>query len=365
MQNPLYAKPLNTLFCIGWVVEGMAGWTVGQEVVCPKCGQPGRVGVDKFRAKGRVYEYWTVRHYENGRVRRCVVGKVEGSVPEVGTESEVPETAPQVPAEPKTEVSVQRVEVQAPVAGTEVEVPEPPVFKDETPIPEEVDRVSWYISKVAASWGSLRENPSPENLNRFVKTVNQVAQRLGIPAGDLVAAAEYFYKVRSEKAKSVVNETVKRFVARMVIANTAHFASVPADTGTETESEEVKEIKVEVPEEIVESIRMVRDQIAVIQREIEYIKTQVRQRKGVGARAVAAGERRIEFKEGNMYWMIAQIMKQGGEWTKEQVVDEIRKRFGKEVSGNSVSGRISEMAAAGYVIGRREGRTWYWRWTGP
>jgi hypothetical protein len=340
---------------------GMGAWEVGQEVVCPKCGARGKVGVDKFRAKGRVYEYWTVRHYENGRVRRCVVGRVGGSVPAVGTETEVPETAPKVPAEPKTET----VEVQAPMTGTEVEVPEPPRFSDEMPLPEEVDRVAWYITKISASWGSFRENPSPENLNRFVKTVNQVAQRLGIPAGDLVAAAEYFVKVRSEKAKSVVNEAVKRFVARIVIANTAHFASVPVPAGTETETEEVKEVRVEVPKEIVESIQMVRDQIQQMQREIEYVKEQVRQRKGFGARAVARGEKRIEFREGNLYWMIAQIMSAGGEWTKEQLAEEIRKRFGKEVSGNSVSGRLSELTAAGYVTGRREGRTWYWRWVGP
>ena len=340
---------------------GMVAWEVGQEVVCPKCGTKGKVGVDVFTAKGRKYQYWTVRHYVGGRVRRCVIGRVEGSVPVVGTETEVPETAPKVPAGPKAEVAV----VQVPVAETEVEVPEPPVFKDETPIPEEVDRVSWYISKVAASWGSFRENPTPENMNRFIRTVNQVATRIGVPAGDVAAAAEYFFKMRSDKAKAVVNDAVKRFIARIVIANTAHFASVPAPAGTETETEEVKEVRVEVPREVVEAIQAVRDQIQQMQREIEYIKTQVRQRKGVGARAVAAGERRIEFKEGNMYWMIREVMRSGGEWTKEQIVEEIKRRFGKVVSGNSVSGRISEMAAAGYVIGRREGRTWYWRWAGP
>jgi hypothetical protein len=341
---------------MGVVGMGMVAWEVGQEVVCPKCGVKGKVGIDTFTAKGRRYQYWTIRHYVGGKVRRCVVGRVGGSAPAVGTETEVPES----PAEPKTEVAV----VQAPAAGTVVEVPEPPVFKDETPIPEEVDRVAWYITKISASWGSFRENPSPENLNRFVKTVNQTAQRLGIPAGDLVAAAEYFYKVRSEKAKSVVNETVKRFVARIVIANTAHFASVPAEKGTETETMEIKEVKVEVPKEVAESIQAMRDQIAAIQKEVEYIKEQVRQRKGVGARAIARGEKRIEFKEGNMYWMIREVMRAGGEWTKEQIVDEIRRRFGKTVSGNSVSGRISEMAAAGYIQGRRVGRTWYWRWVG-
>jgi len=331
----------------------MVAWEVGREIVCPRCGKAGRVGVDKFTAKGRVYEYWTVRHYEEGKVRRCVIGRVGGPVPA----AEIPEPS----AEPKTAVETVKVEVQAPAAGTEVEVPEPPRFSDEMPLPEEVDRVAWYITKISASWGSLRENPSPENLNRFVKTINQVAQRVGIPAGDAIAAAEYFYKVRSEKAKTVVNEAVKRFVARIVIASTAYFASVPVPAGTV----ETKEVKVEVPREVVEAIQAVRDQIQQMQREIEYVKEQVRQRKGVGARAIARGEKKIEFREGNMYWMIREVMRGGGEWTKEQIAAEIRKRFGKEVSGNSVSGRISEMAAAGYIAGRRVGRTWYWRWTGP
>jgi hypothetical protein len=333
-------------------VEGMVAWEVGREIVCPRCGKAGRVGVDKFTAKGRVYEYWTVRHYEEGKVRRCVIGRVGGPVPA----TEVPEPS----AGPKTEVAV----VQAPVAGTEVEVPEPPRFVDEMPIPEEVDRVAWYITKISASWGSLRENPSPENLSRFVKTVNQVAQRLGIPAGDLVAASEYFYKVRSEKAKTVVNEAVKRFVARIVIANTVHFASVPAEKGTETETAEVKEVRVEVPREVVDAVQALRDQIQTLRRDLEYVKEQVRQRKGFGARAVVRGEKKVEFREGNLYWMLKEIMKDGGEWTKEQLVEEIKRRFGKEVSGNSVSGRLSELAAAGFVTGRREGRTWYWRWVG-
>jgi DNA-binding transcriptional ArsR family regulator len=125
------------------------------------------------------------------------------------------------------------------------------------------------------------------------------------------------------------------------------------------------EVRVEIPREVVESVQIVRNQIQRLQRDLEYVKEQVRQRKGWGARAVARGEKRIEFREGNIYWMLREIMSSGGEWTKEALVDEIRRRFGKEVSGNSVSGRLSELAAAGYVSFRREGRTWYWRWIGP
>jgi DNA-binding transcriptional ArsR family regulator len=128
---------------------------------------------------------------------------------------------------------------------------------------------------------------------------------------------------------------------------------------------QAQEIRVEVPKEVVEAISAVRDQIAAVQRDLAYVKEQVRQRKGWGARAVARGEKRVEFKEGSLYWMLKEIMKDGGEWTKEQLAEEIRRRFGKEVSGNSVSGRLSELAAAGYVAFRRQGRTWLWRWIGP
>jgi len=330
----------------------VANWVVGQEVVCPKCGQLGRAGVDVFTAKGRKYRYKTVRHYEGGRVRRCIVGLWTGT------------GIPAAAAGPSVGSIEKGASVSVPTVPAAVEVPEPPVFRDETPIPEEVDRVSWYITKVSASWGSLRENPSSENLSRFVKTVNQIAQRLGIPAGDLVAAAEYFYKVRSEKAKSVVNEAVKRFVARIVIANTSYFASIPVPVGTETGTEAAREEEAEALREVAGKVEEALVALADLRREVEYVKEQVRQRKGTGARAVVRGERRIEFREGNLYSMIREVMSAGGEWTKEAIVEEIRVRFGKDVSGNSVSGRLSELAAAGFVVGRRQGRTWLWRWVG-
>jgi hypothetical protein len=215
---------------------------------------------------------------------------------------------------------------------------------------------------------------------------------VGVRCDYVIAAAEHFFRVKSGVAKGAVNNAMQHFSYAIREAmkrqakgtETAVQAATPAPQVTidyeivrEVVREEVAkaveavripqapEVRVEVPREVVETIQAVREQIATIQREIEYVKEQVRQRKGFGARAIARGEKKIEFKEGNMYWMIREIMRDGKEWTKEQIVDEIRKRFGKEVSGNSVSGRISEMAAAGFVVGRRVGRTWYWRWTGP
>jgi transposase len=355
------------------VVEEVAGWSVGQEVTCPKCGKRGKVGIDKFRAAGKTYFYWTVRHYENGGVRRCVIARANGSAPAAEKQVETPKVETQVPAGPKAavaqEVTERRVEVEE-GAGTEI------------------DRVAWYIVKFVASWGSVRENPTLENFAFFSRRCREIAERVGVDASTAEAAVSSYVATKSEKAKAFANiavkEVVKKVIAKVAgteaavqVPQTAPQPAVDVDEIRAVVREEVAKVveavripqavetKVEVPREVVETIAAVRDQIAAMQREIEYIREQVRQRKGFGARVVAKGERRIEFKEGNMYWMIREVMKSGGEWTKEQIVDEIKRHFGKEVSGNSVSGRISELAAAGYIAGRREGRTWYWRWTGP
>ena len=49
----------------------------GEVVKCPKCGKPGRLAVHRVRSKGRVYAYTVVKHVENGRVRRCILGRFE------------------------------------------------------------------------------------------------------------------------------------------------------------------------------------------------------------------------------------------------------------------------------------------------
>jgi uncharacterized protein YajQ (UPF0234 family) len=371
------------------VVVWVAKWVVGTAIVGPKCGKPGKVGRDKFTWKGRVYYYWTVRHYENGRVRRCIIQRAEGGAPVV----EIPRAESQVPAGPKAAAEAAGVEEEGEgevAAAAPVEVP---AF-EEAP---EWERRAWhYIVKVNASWGSFRENPTEENFRTFVNTVQKTAWRVGVPCHYVIVAAENFFRAKSGVAKGAVNNAMQHFsyaireamkkraegtetavqaapVAPQPVSDVKEIGEVVREeveravnaVMSEIASRMMEKEEVEVPKEVVESIQVVRDQIATIQRELDYVKEQVRQRKGVGARAIARGEKRIEFKEGGMYWMIREVMRQGGEWTKEQIVDEIRKRFGKVVSGNSVSGRISEMAAAGFVVGRREGRTWYWRWVGP
>jgi hypothetical protein len=45
-------------------------------VTCPKCGRQGTIGVDKFLTRGKHYVYLVVRHYERGRVQRCILKKI-------------------------------------------------------------------------------------------------------------------------------------------------------------------------------------------------------------------------------------------------------------------------------------------------
>jgi hypothetical protein len=350
------------------MVAQMQNLAPGTEVSCPKCGKIGKIGVDRFRAGGKTYTYLTVRHYENGKVRRCVLGPYGEPTPGKGTNA-------------KTLREGTYAEV--PEAKTGAEVPEAAGGLD----PVALDRAAWYITKLLLAYGTYRENPTAEKYAQLLNVLKQLRERLGV---DVSAAEAALAKLHAQSTTDAViaattsmKELAKSIIARVLVPRKGTDARVPVqaplpeagnlvqslrDAVREEIAKAVETIRVpqvqEVPREVVDAINAVRDQVASIQREIEYIKEQVRQRKGVGARAIARGEKRVEFKEGNLYWMIREIMSQGGEWTKEALVEEIKRRFGKEVSGNSVSGRLSELAAAGYVAFRRQGRTWLWRWTG-
>jgi len=210
-------------------VSGTESWPVGQRVICPKCGREGKAGINTFRAKGREYTYYVVNHAD---ARKCVIARVRGPKAEVPTVKPITEFV-----ETPAAAEAPKVEVPAPPAGTVLaavekvpvsEVPTavekvPPVFKEVEAIPAAVDRAAWYALKIAASWGSVRENPSDENLQLFTRTARQVAQRVGVPVEDAVAAVQYYVETKTEQAKIMANEAVKRVLARVIVANTAAF----------------------------------------------------------------------------------------------------------------------------------------------
>jgi len=60
-----------------------------------------------------------------------------------------------------------------------------PKMKEELPT---VDKVVWYMQKLAMSIGALKENPSEENLNKTMKTIQQIKERLQVDTGLLERA---------------------------------------------------------------------------------------------------------------------------------------------------------------------------------
>ena len=222
---------------------------------CPKCGEEGVAAVDRFTAKGREYYYVVVRHFKGDKVRRCVIRRYEPPREQPAPASgaaveeffraaveerravrgeEVARPQPQAPSPQPVEARAVEEEVggEAPERAAAGAVEVPP-FREFGPVPRSVDKAAWYIAKFAASWGSVRENPSEENFRRFVGTAHQVRERVGVEVADAVEAVErYVRAVRGgageqavATAKADANDKVKRVVVRVIVANTEPFES--------------------------------------------------------------------------------------------------------------------------------------------
>jgi hypothetical protein len=94
---------------------------------------------------------------------------------------------------------------------------EPPKLRHVIPLPPKLDNVCWYIVKLAASWGSFRENPTEESFQQLAKICEQVEERLGVPTEDVIATADYYRRTLSGEARGFVNETVKQVCAQILL----------------------------------------------------------------------------------------------------------------------------------------------------
>jgi hypothetical protein len=95
---------------------------------------------------------------------------------------------------------------------------------------------------VAASWGSLRENPTEENLRLFKNQARKVAVRLGVPVEDVIPAVEAFARSPSDETKRRASEAVKFLVARIMVAGTSSIESFAEEARARIE-EAVKRIE--------------------------------------------------------------------------------------------------------------------------
>jgi len=145
---------------------------------CPRCGRPGRERVYEVRAGGRAYAYRMFIHYEAGRVIRCIAGRADGA-----------------PLRSRQRRPRRAVEEEA-ARGAAV----PTGALDEA--------AAWHIVKVAASWGSLRENPTDANLARFREALATLASRRHVNVYAALEAAEAYVATGSPRAKQAVNEAL-------------------------------------------------------------------------------------------------------------------------------------------------------------
>jgi len=93
-----------------------------------------------------------------------------------------------------------------------------PRVKEEASI---LDKVSWYITKLATSVGAFKENPSEQNLEKLKKTAQQVQERLGVDTSLLVRVAEAYMNYRDEDSKMELNAALKMIILEIILQKLA------------------------------------------------------------------------------------------------------------------------------------------------
>jgi len=101
-----------------------------------------------------------------------------------------------------------------------------PRVKEELPV---VDKVVWYMQKLAMSIGALKEKPSEENLARTLNTIRQVKERLLVDTSLLERAVVDYVRLVSnppsdpierhrleDEAKTEINMALKSVLLEMV-----------------------------------------------------------------------------------------------------------------------------------------------------
>jgi hypothetical protein len=89
-----------------------------------------------------------------------------------------------------------------------------PRHKEELPI---VDKVIWYIQKLAMSIGELKASPTEENLMKTLKTVNQVKERLGVDTALLERALTDYVRLLRGNRKEREDEVEARMEVNMAL----------------------------------------------------------------------------------------------------------------------------------------------------
>ena len=82
---------------------------------------------------------------------------------------------------------------------------------------EKTEKIAWYIYKLSASVGAFRDNPSEENLNRLLLTIEQIKNRLNIPTRLLERAVKTYFDYPNKKNRIVLNDTCKNIIVGILV----------------------------------------------------------------------------------------------------------------------------------------------------
>jgi hypothetical protein len=89
-----------------------------------------------------------------------------------------------------------------------------PKVKEELPV---VDKIIWYIQKLSMSVGELKASPTEENLQKTLKTVQQVKERLGVDTAILERALTDYVKLLKGNRKEREEEIEARMEVNMAL----------------------------------------------------------------------------------------------------------------------------------------------------
>jgi len=328
----------------------------GARVVCPKCGRVGTLKVDSFKAGGKEYKYWVVRH----GTKRCILKRFE---------------EPRKAQPPALSLPQEREE-EARSVGVAVES-----------FPRELQRRAWYIVKLSSSVGALKENPSQENLQKLKNTAGQVTERLGVATATLLEAAERFIAAKTDAAKMRLNEELtltacrilsslpveeKREKGREVAAPVlVALSSLEANVGSLAE-------KVDALSSLVAGFKRIEEEVGALSEKISTLSSlpatvQTLEEKVSALSVEQLAEevaKRIPLtaisrqKTKGLRKMILEVLSDGKERKSDEIQEELKKRFKVEVSESSLTGRLSELTREGLLARERKGGASYYRLAG-
>jgi replicative DNA helicase len=89
-----------------------------------------------------------------------------------------------------------------------------PRTKEELPV---VDKVVWYVQKLAMSIGELKASPTEENLHRTMKTIQQIKERLGVDTALLERAVNDYFKLLKSNKREREEEVEARMEVNMAL----------------------------------------------------------------------------------------------------------------------------------------------------